>query len=116
MRISDWSSDVCSSDLQKGGIQTHADTPLIQFIVFKILGIGNRPATYISDQRQGVVERRFGQGKFACTHPPLPRQRVIDNTPSLLLVHDDLVEPPPALGHDLDIGGDRKSTRLNSSH
>src|SRR3546814_2449059 len=72
------------------------DTTLFRSIVLKIMGVGNRPSAYIADQRQGIVQRRLGQGKVARPHPPLPGQGVILNSPGLLLVHDRLVEPPPS--------------------
>src|SRR3546814_1811624 len=100
MRISDWSSDVCSSDLVRGLGQ-----------------IGDQPVERV-EARQRVapeqaVERRemmpLDRGDFLERHAAL---RQADGAETAVL----LVAPgaPGDLRHFRD--GDRKSTRLNSSH
>src|SRR3546814_7828955 len=82
MRISDWSSDVCSSDLEQADLRRqrkHADE--------------QRPPGREGDGDDKIGDRRRG-------HHPRP-----DET--------------EAVHHITDLGnllGDRKSTRLNSSH
>src|SRR3546814_10572304 len=98
MRISDWSSDVCSSDLLGRGL------PLIDG---GRIGIFERQILYIlrdqPDRRAVVlaVGQRFG-GEFGCglVGHGIGLSTGIGSEPLAL--------PSPSL--------DRKSTRLNSSH
>src|SRR3546814_5154185 len=102
MRISDWSSDVCSSDLQKGRRDVqHLQQLGIPFIAVDIEQHGARGIADIADvlvalgqlPHQPAVYR--AKGKFAFG--------------GLLARIRDVVQYPFELG-------DRKSTRLNSSH
>src|SRR3546814_2935468 len=106
MRISDWSSDVCSSDLAD-----HDDT--------LGLGIGKEGVQAVdeigavhriaADADAGGLTQASGRGlrhRFVCKRA---RARY----------HPDAAGQVDMAGHDADlafVGGDRKSTRLNSSH
>src|SRR3546814_2518685 len=100
MRISDWSSDVCSSDL---------------LVALAVVG---RPVP--GEERQRVqVARRVDAGTGVAVLQPgaadvvvLVDDRVAD---ARLVEADGEGEPRDARPHDEDVG-DRKSTRLNSSH
>src|SRR3546814_2859505 len=108
MRISDWSSDVCSSDLHH-----HADELLV--LVMMVEGEFDQPLQRL-DRRQALgVELRL-----AFAHQPvgvlegaqiealLFAEIVIDHALAGARARGDLV--------DARAGQDRKSTRLNSSH
>src|SRR3546814_4056140 len=88
MRISDWSSDVCSSDLQEDRLHHRRGGAQADF-----LGIGlDLHALETTRQRDDDAE----DGRLDQPHP-----QVMDR--------HHLPQP-------LDEGEDRKSTRLNSSH
>src|SRR3546814_8163929 len=97
MRISDWSSDVCSSDLLHGdpGAEGKAGDPDRGGI--RVVGLQ-------------VIQRRGGIRQFA--------DAVVEG--ALAAADAAEVEAPhrkAALGEDVkQVVGDRKSTRLNSSH
>src|SRR3546814_10041770 len=89
MRISDWSSDVCSSDL--------ADEVVALDLERRIIAPSVRIADLRGEGSELLVRLGLGFGR----HPV------------------EFVDPRAHRGDDvLDelIGGDRKSTRLNSSH
>src|SRR3546814_7500366 len=44
MRISDWSSDVCSSDLKGGAHQTHQGDREKAFLSERVVGLGHAPS------------------------------------------------------------------------
>src|SRR3546814_7258512 len=97
MRISDWSSDVCSSDLRSARLL--ADHAWIKI----------------------KVDRKDPVAAVAAVRSAAPRPRlIVDANQSWTL--DDLHRFSPelvALGVDLleqPLAADRKSTRLNSSH
>src|SRR3546814_9991478 len=93
MRISDWSSDVCSSDLHLGG-----------------------------DGRTGELRRGGEHGVAVDEHDRSELDDVVDLLAELLDVEDlaglDLLLLATGLDHCVHgaLPGDRKSTRLNSSH
>src|SRR3546814_2098618 len=108
MRISDWSSDVCSSDLLQGPHNAQ-----------------NVAATIAVARALGVDDEAVARGLE--TYPGLPHrmERVAERN-GVLFVNDSKATNPtstaPALAaypavHWI-LGGlaDRKSTRLNSSH
>src|SRR3546814_7398698 len=109
MRISDWSSDVCSSDLDR--LQRLADAESA------LAGIG-----------QGYLRSLVGHRLFAAEHLPHDRDIVLDamvglaprlHVPSLDDLRPGHAQPDDeavAAGHRVDGAGDRKSTRLNSCH
>src|SRR3546814_995753 len=109
MRISDWSSDVCSSDLQ------HGIAPIL-------IAAPNTP----EETLRRIAD--FGGGYTYC----VARTGVTGTETGMTLNHGALFEslarhaaPPPVLGFGISApahvraalkAGDRKSTRLNSSH
>src|SRR3546814_1343050 len=102
MRISDWSSDVCSSDL-----------PLDDLAIVLSSGRGQRSLRLGDDgaERLALVHRDVGQNLAVQFHAG-----------QLQAVHE--LRIGQALGADAGVDaldpqaaeGDRKSTRLNSSH
>src|SRR3546814_7822436 len=101
MRISDWSSDVCSSDLRKGGVERARLTQFISEI-------------QMVDRRRAVVEH-------SSLDKPLPKDlhHQIDITLRRTGRDGDVMKTFNAIGqwcHTLSPRLDRKSTRLNSSH
>src|SRR3546814_10275305 len=112
MRISDWSSDVCSSDLR----QTHARVLLqavrrrgvpLRLQAFELLGA--EPGL----QRLDALEDRWMRGEQAAEADAVAEQHVAD------LLGLAAVGQLRALVDTRDLlqrAGHRKSTRLNSSH
>src|SRR3546814_9302557 len=103
MRISDWSSDVCSSDLltvEEGRAGSHQGKGWE--------GFTDHVVETLNREREGLVFLLWGayaQKKGAVIDPR--RHRVLKTThPSPLSAHRGF----------LGCGQDRKSTRLNSSH
>src|SRR3546814_1938633 len=91
MRISDWSSDVCSSDLVRA-LGEHAEAPvgLEVGLLHEVLGVGwvaGHPQRR-GVERAHVLHRELGEASLVSHHL------------------EPTVRSPP----------DRKSTRLNSSH
>src|SRR3546814_7616010 len=101
MRISDWSSDVCSSDLAKASrreltrVGTYAKRFAAKEACAKALGTGFRAGVFFRDM--GVVNDPSGRPTLRLTGGAADRLTAIT---------------PP--GHKAVV--DRKSTRLNSSH
>src|SRR3546814_2518338 len=103
MRISDWSSDVCSSDLIAGGLSLHdfsADGKAIDAVAPQQLIEGVRAVHEFTALAQA------GSCHFSTSRDPPSRQA--DFTPS------ESPRSSPAPHHTPR--SDRKSTRLNSSH
>src|SRR3546814_1661313 len=109
MRISDWSSDVCSSDLKlRGGLKVAA---------VKAPGFGDRRKAMLEDiailTAGNVVSEELGTKLENVTLGMLGRAKKIiidkDNT---------TVVDGAGARSDIDarVAQDRKSTRLNSSH
>src|SRR3546814_2306244 len=99
MRISDWSSDVCSSDLRLG-------IPGHRARVGEVARLG-------IDQRRG--EQMFGERRVALKEDGimmLAAERAAGEADELRIVAGDF---PARRRHRL-VDRDRKSTRLNSSH
>src|SRR3546814_6007437 len=107
MRISDWSSDVCSSDLMVGGVSADHNSAIswVDNNVDATVAIGETAAFGISYSNPNALDITVGNisadvgklGEFDV--------RVTDEGgPGALVVGD------------IDVTGDRKSTRLNSSH
>src|SRR3546814_8142876 len=103
MRISDWSSDVCSSDLLKFefvgvGVERHAQR----------FQPGDKPAAVVAEAAQCR-----GADRIAGLHLQIAEHRigaVVDIGAALLF------GAAAAVDDATTAGGDRKSTRLNSSH
>src|SRR3546814_7956208 len=126
MRISDWSSDVCSSDLDRDFIAAHtsgfealrADLAAADWGVLEARSGLDRPAMesiaeiYARSERviicygMGVTQHRHGTG-------------AVQQIANLLLLRGNFGREGagicPLRGHS-NVQGDRKSTRLNSSH
>src|SRR3546814_9316799 len=104
MRISDWSSDVCSSDLTGGG----STTPPVWFDNLEI----TEPRTYVRFTDDSVNYVEWPQGVFILSSPQRESDdadvitRQVDGYDLAQLLQDDMIADRL----------DRKSTRLNSSH
>src|SRR3546814_2984223 len=102
MRISDWSSDVCSSDLK----------PLfVKWRRTEGLGIEAGDVGDLRFDRKLFLTYRLPEGRAP---PPAARPAIEDVAIDL----GDLGKRGRPIRHDIIgvIMGDRKSTRLNSSH
>src|SRR3546814_3342189 len=101
MRISDWSSDVCSSDLAENVFGKGAEG--LAGLIEGIFRENGEPNGYIVGREAGgafAIGLRYGSGT---------------------LFHKVEGERPvywtgPSVGFDIGADADRKSTRLNSSH
>src|SRR3546814_3346082 len=118
MRISDWSSDVCSSDLQRAADLTEDFERLFSF---------REPSACPSG-----ADHQEGAGPYA-RDLPLALDLVPSGVKRAIIMHDvisslrlvihfqeaDRASFPAAVNYRmqrLSMAGDRKSTRLNSSH
>src|SRR3546814_10237175 len=100
MRISDWSSDVCSSDLvKKASVALRAALHHLSLMA----------SSLDPSSRGKVILVGAGPGD-----PGLLTLRAVDALRAAdVVVHDGLIDPRVL---DYAPPGDRKSTRLNSSH
>src|SRR3546814_8259150 len=103
MRISDWSSDVCSSDLPDIDIMGMTIDAVDQQIVAVTVLIGEAASDDATDDRLRI---RFPGPEQA---PPNPRSLEIPGGQLALHSSDDVASLAKC-------PEDRKSTRLNSSH
>src|SRR3546814_8441060 len=102
MRISDWSSDVCSFDLKRGRDVRNFVHSLETWISEALLPFGI--SAYAVDGRVGLwVDTPEGEAKIAAIGIRVRRW---------VTFHGFAISVAPDLSHF----GDRKSTRLNSSH
>src|SRR3546814_8436095 len=101
MRISDWSSDVCSSDLGYGGPE---DDYYALGVLVLVLLCGGNPVPGLSEHE--LVEAKISKGSYAAlvgeTRLSLPMVEVLRGL---------LCDNPEERWRQ-----DRTSTRLNSSH
>src|SRR3546814_19926350 len=74
MRISDWSSDVCSSDLLRG-VMTHAG------------------ASYEISNPEALIAHRLGDGAFIHFAKPLRQLRLAEPRPPRALRHGQWLPP-----------------------
>src|SRR3546814_1236043 len=93
MRISDWSSDVCSSDLESAP----------------------RPATALPRPRQPFGDEHRPDTRAAAHHDAQLAAIAVAVAVDFFEAEGARVEPHPPRCRRCDIS-DRKSTRLNSSH
>src|SRR3546814_10202922 len=101
MRISDWSSDVCSSDLEVVGAEVVGQ---VQFC----RGAGR-------DADGGAVEFRKLAHAEALLHQKALAVVHVDTNPVELQLGVSRIGPGGGAGQHVN-AADRKSTRLNSSH
>src|SRR3546814_8014017 len=98
MRISDWSSDVCSSDLEGEDELIHAPALLAD----DVFGMRRFAGTRVERRAEGDADEAVGQRDG--------EQHGADG-------HAKLRDPQwRRIGALADVAQDRKSTRLNSSH
>src|SRR3546814_10493370 len=105
MRISDWSSDVCSSDL------------LDLVIAVAVIAKGRDRARQIENPHP--IESLVIKGDDLVARRPRPLVPMFYRIGIMEPQHLDICGPQPALfdaRHDFGQRRDRKSTRLNSSH
>src|SRR3546814_1564940 len=109
MRISDWSSDVCSSDLRSADAELHfpAFAGDLHIARIEIVAPGIIVSRLLAAELAGLL-------KFPCHRfvsflsPPAPRRRLHATNRGRGCARAAAAIVPP--------GRDRKSTRLNSSH
>src|SRR3546814_970448 len=118
MRISDWSSDVCSSDLRHRRVAADSVTDAIYLAVTgpaasPDLG-GLRSGQRRSEALVGLGQRRHDAqrcGGDPRDEAPAPR---VERAEQVAVMERD---PDDVVAHEQQQGAaDRKSTRLNSSH
>src|SRR3546814_4159693 len=102
MRISDWSSDVCSSDLRRQGIQVNRANAAFLMVV----------ALHSPNGAQNTLDL----GNFA-TSRVIDELRRVNGVGDVQLFGSEYamriwLDPAKLVAYNLD----RKSTRLNSSH
>src|SRR3546814_9012098 len=109
MRISDWSSDVCSSDLQPSPARAVNRTHIRPSC---------RTQTEVRRQRLMMI-RTAHEALLERKHPTLRFTLAVAEAEATTVDHTDMlrgaIEHGPAILH-CDHERDRKSTRLNSSH
>src|SRR3546814_9424035 len=106
MRISDWSSDVCSSDLhgyRTGGFSLRSSTQLLLSTPFKPETVDDVELGLKADWRFGDSFLRTNFAAFISDFKDIQRVQLNPNTIPLQNVTTNAAT-------------DRKSTRLNSSH
>src|SRR3546814_3704278 len=116
MRISDWSSDVCSSDLTRGSLDESS--------AYKWRAVGsvawrynNLRIRYKAEYFSPILDSRERLLDYRELLQDLPNAEE-----PLYLRYPAVWEHSISATYDLDLGGteirlkDRKSTRLNSSH
>src|SRR3546814_3293061 len=111
MRISDWSSDVCSSDLLKLTAHIAHNHKLLVVLLAKNRNTGLYTGKQLHDHRADAVEKAGAE--FAFQYPAQVRRRLNPEVLGLG-VHFALVRRKQHI--DIALALDRKSTRLNSSH
>src|SRR3546814_6039162 len=114
MRISDWSSDVCSSDLCRrtdlSGVLADMNEKLLNETALAVVAAGK--GILAADESTGTIEKRFTSIKVENTEPNRQTYRDMlfttqgfeKYTSGVILFEETLFQK------------DRKSTRLNSSH
>src|SRR3546814_1328021 len=111
MRISDWSSDVCSSDLLTSiDDMLKLAMPGAQIAVNKMNGMVLLTGTVAAPEDAAEAER-LTQAFVGKDVTVVSRLRTA--TPLQVNLQVKIAEVSRDLGHQI---GDRKSTRLNSSH
>src|SRR3546814_8365835 len=114
MRISDWSSDVCSSDLYEIRLADANDLRDVEAIVRDayshcVAYLGREPSPFLDDYAPLIREGRVSVIEYHGTVQGF--LVLIPEIDALLL--DNVAVSTNVRGSEI---GDRKSTRLNSSH
>src|SRR3546814_4919811 len=127
MRISDWSSDVCSSDL--GELPPGAKLPPQRNLAWKLgVTVGTVSRGYMLAEQKGLLSGEVGRGTFVKANgihaggvrpeqPGLDAIRLNGPAPTEAGAGEILSLATPGvieLSHNEP--SDRKSTRLNTSH
>src|SRR3546814_8956510 len=99
MRISDWSSDVCSSDLEQ-----------MQVVRFAVQGKAYEAFAVRTPDITGALRKAVTEYEICMIRPYGLQDRAIIMSLEEIWVPGGLVHFPD------DLCPDRKSTRLNSSH
>src|SRR3546814_19496219 len=71
MRISDWSSDVCSSDLPRRRGEFETDTPALIALLGRAPGINQHKPREAIRMLECIAERYRPAHRIACKHKPL---------------------------------------------
>src|SRR3546814_10834540 len=114
MRISDWSSDVCSSDLSRGfqwpaKLPARHDAPVIQY--------ADTQSRQEIDRNRIVDQKSSGEQEGQSTQKPVALLDQQRDSQTGEAVENHLEGQAPRVGSELfRMPEDRKSTRLNSSH
>src|SRR3546814_1422278 len=103
MRISDWSSDVCSSDLTGAG-QRREWSPEVKASIVAESNSGQETACAVA-RRHGLAPSQLFAWRRDLRKKLEDQGLTLPATPAFVPA---VIEPLPS--------GDRKSTRLNSSH
>src|SRR3546814_7710022 len=115
MRISDWSSDVCSSDLAEAAIAPHVDhdiaLELLAEVDRELAREGHRLGIVAVDVQDRRLNALGDVGRIGRRARELRAGRETD-----LVVDDEVDAAAGIVAADAREAEDRKSTRLNSSH
>src|SRR3546814_7037828 len=116
MRISDWSSDVCSSDLL-GNLRERSANPDCRQSDWRHHHLGRWPLVAPSRTEETIVFKKIlvaNRGEIACR---VMRTAKAMGIATVAVYSDADARAPHVLMADERVRlGDRKSTRLNSSH
>src|SRR3546814_9425460 len=113
MRISDWSSDVCSSDLRRLTPDARDVDRLLGAVIARRIGAETREAVDVRRDEadvggaalQGIERGHFGEPEVAIDGVEPSQQRAVA-----------VGRRHCGIAAGVEGEGDRKSTRLNSSH
>src|SRR3546814_7591193 len=118
MRISDWSSDVCSSDLKKvlKEIRTRGDIILFIDELHTLVGAG---AAEGAIDAASILKPMLARGELQTIGATTldEYRKHLEKDAALERRFQKIVVDEPTVAHTIEIlKGDRKSTRLKSSH
>src|SRR3546814_8091405 len=117
MRISDWSSDVCSSDLEVLGQKKHIQGYLKDFLFEPGLADARIETLSGGEQSRLLLAREFARRSNLMVLDEPTNDLDMETLDLLQEVIADYDGTVLIVSHDRDfLDRDRKSTRLNSSH